>query len=88
MIKKLFKYLEPIWTSKDNKPSIRRALSLFFAILFAIEVFKTNPHVEVLWVISANIAALLSLTTFQNISHSKIDADKQIVENVIEEVKN
>ena len=68
MLKRLFEYLKPIWTGEDEKPSIRRLLSLYFAVIFSIEVFKDNTQSEVLWVIAALIAGLLSLTTFQNIS--------------------
>lgn len=71
MIRKIFKYLETIWCSKDNKPSIRRLMSLYFVGLFTYETIKPNTEVEVLWVIAAIIAGLLSLTTFQNISFGR-----------------
>lgn len=67
-MRKIFKYLEPIWTGKDEKPSIRRLLSLYFSILFTLEVIKKTTQSDVLWVIAALIAGLLSLTTFQNVS--------------------
>lgn len=88
MIKKFFKYLEPIWKSKDNKPSLRRLLSLFFTGLFTIEVLKENTQVEVLWVISAMIAGLLSLTTFQNIGFANIDSKKEISKDIIDKVSD
>lgn len=86
MIKKIFNYFEPLWTSKDKKPSIRRLLSLFFTLLFAIEVLKENTQVEVLWAIGAMIGGLLSLTTVQNLGHASIDKDKEISKDIIEKV--
>lgn len=87
-IHKIFKYLEPIWSSKDNKPSLRRLLSLFFTGLFTFEVLKENPQVEVLWVIAAMIAGLLSLTTFQNIGYANIDSQREISKDIIDKVKD
>lgn len=68
MFRRLFNYLKPIWSGRDEKPSIRRLLSLYFSLIFTIEVLKENTQSEVLWVIAALIAGLLSLTTFQNVS--------------------
>lgn len=73
MIKSIFKYIEPIWLGKDRKPSLRRLLALVYTLGFIIEVNKDSTKPEVLMIIASMVAALLSLTTFQNISMQNKD---------------
>lgn len=88
MLKRIFKYLEPIWCGDDKQPSIKRLLSLFFSVVFIVEVLKPNTQADVLWVIAALISALLSLTTFQAVSHANIDADIEKSANNVETITN
>jgi hypothetical protein len=74
---KVFKYIEPMWLGNDNKFSIRRFLSLLFAldlvknfhhIIMSWEVEKSYADAALLLGIEAGlIAALLSLTTYSSV---------------------
>lgn len=81
VITAIFKYLENLWIGKDGRPSVRASLAILFSvdfvsnISFAIkkwEVGKSYSDVAMLLGIEAGlIAALLSLTTYQNILSDK-----------------
>lgn len=81
-MKKVWKYLEPLWLGSKNKVSIRRVLALAFTVDFirnthhAIvkwEVGKSYADVAMLLGIEAGlIAALLSLTTYSAIINEKL----------------
>jgi hypothetical protein len=75
-MKKLFRYIEPIWMGVDNRVSLRRVL----AILFSIDLIRNTSHVIYHWEVGKSyadiamllgieagiVAALLSLTTYSN----------------------
>jgi hypothetical protein len=77
IVTKFFKYIEPMWLGNDGKFSIRRFLSL----LFAIDLVKNFHHIVMNWeagksyadaalllgIEAGLIAALLSLTTYSSI---------------------
>ena len=74
---KVFKYIEPMWLGNDNKFSIRRFLSL----LFALDLVKNFHYIVINWeagksyadaalllgIEAGLIAALLSLTTYSSV---------------------
>lgn len=80
----VFKYIEPMWLGNDNKLSIRKFLSL----LFALDLVKNFHHIIINWEANKSyadaalllgieaglIAALLSLTTYSSVvnKHSNI----------------
>jgi len=85
MLKNIFKYIEPIWLDDTtNKLSIRRLLTLVFSVDFVINTSYVIHHWELgksysdgailLGVEAGLITALLSLTTYSNITKAKIDA--------------
>lgn len=77
IFKKIFKYFEPSWTGNDGKPSVR----VLLAIGFSVDVIRNIHHAVYKWEVGRSleglalvlgieaglIAALLSLTTYQNI---------------------
>jgi hypothetical protein len=74
-MKKIFKYLEPMWLGSNKKVSIRRVLALAFSVDFintshAIRKWdagQSYADVAMLLGVEASlIAALLTLTTFSN----------------------
>ena len=75
-MKKIFKYLEPMWLGSKNKVSIRRVLAIVFSIDFIGNVSyvirrwdagKSVSDASMLLGIEAGlIAALLALTTYTN----------------------
>jgi hypothetical protein len=79
-VKKLFKYIEPMWLGNDGKLSIRRFLALIFSgnfiynthhIITSWELGKSYADAAMLLGIEAGlIAALLSLTTYSNLTSS------------------
>lgn len=83
-MKRLFKYIEPIWLGTNNKLSIRRVL----ALVFSIDLVRNLSHVIHKWEIgksysdvamllgleAALIAALLSLTTYSAMISKKVDS--------------
>ena len=76
-MKKVWKYIEPMWLGTKGKLSIRRVL----ALAFSVDFIRNTHHAIVKWdagqsyadlamllgVEAALIAALLSLTTYTNI---------------------
>lgn len=84
VIKKIFKYLEPLWSGPDNKISTRASLAIAFSIDFisnlshAIYKWEAGRTLEglslVLGIEAGLIVALLGLTTYQNMATQKIDA--------------
>ncbi len=74
---KVFKYIEPMWLGNDGKLSIRKFLSL----MFAIDLVKNFHHIIIDWetgksyadaalllgIEAGLIAALLSLTTYSSV---------------------
>lgn len=82
-MKKLFKYIEPIWLGTNNKLSIRRVL----ALIFSIDLVRNTSHIIHRWELgksyadvamllgleAALIAALLSLTTYSGYITKKLD---------------
>ena len=87
-MKKVWKYLEPLWLGTKNKISIRRVLALAFSVDFirnthhAIvrwESGKSYADVAMLLGIEAGlIAALLSLTTYSSIITDKKKTDDSL----------
>jgi hypothetical protein len=87
-MKKLFKYIEPIWLGTNNKLSIRRVL----ALVFSIDLVRNTSHVIHKWELgksysdvamllgleAALIAALLSLTTYSAMINKKVDNQSYI----------
>jgi hypothetical protein len=75
-MKRIFKYIEPLWLGTNSKISIRRVLALVFALdfvrnlnhsIFTWELGKSYADAAMLLGIEAGlIAALLSLTTYSN----------------------
>jgi hypothetical protein len=77
IVTKFFKYIEPMWLGNDGKLSIRRFLSL----LFAIDLVKNFHHIVMNWeadksyadaalllgIEAGLITALLSLTTYSSV---------------------
>lgn len=80
-MKKIFKYIEPIWLGQDGKISIRRVLALIFSLdfirnlhysIFNWEIGQSYADGAMLLGIEAGlIAAMLSLTTFSSVSFKK-----------------
>jgi len=87
-MKKLFKYIEPIWLGTNNKLSIRRVL----ALVFSIDLVRNTSHIIHRWEMgksyadvamllgleAALIAALLSLTTYSAMINKKVDNQSNI----------
>lgn len=78
MIKRFFKYIEPIWLGSKDQVSIRRVLAIAFSIDFILNESYAVRHwsegqdlgqlSSVLMIEAGLIAALLTLTTWQNIN--------------------
>ena len=82
-MKKLFKYIEPLWLGTNGKISIRRVL----ALVFSIDLVRNLSHIIHKWEMgksyadvamllgleAALIAALLSLTTYSAMINKKVD---------------
>ena len=87
-MKKLFKYLEPMWLGNDGKISIRRFLALAFStnLIFNVQHIVRNWEPEksyadaalLLGIEAGLIAALLSLTTYSAVINHK--SNNQIIE--------
>lgn len=83
-MKKVFKYLEPLWTGFDGKISLRATGAIAFIIDFisnlhhAIYKWDTQKSLEglslVLGIEAGLIAALLGITAWSNMISKKIDA--------------
>lgn len=75
-MKKLFRYIEPLWTGTDGRFSLRATLAIAFSIDFisnlshAIYKWDAGRTLEglsfVLGIEAGLIVALLGLTTYQN----------------------
>ncbi len=84
MIKKFFKYIEPLWSGPDGKISLRSTLAIIFSygfikqLSYAIYKWSDGRSMEglslVLGIEAGLIVALLGLTTYQNMATQKIDA--------------
>lgn len=84
MIKKFFKYIEPLWSGPDGKISVRASLAIAFSTDFihnlshAIFKWDGGRTLEglslVLGIEAGLIVALLGLTTYQNMAAQKIDS--------------
>jgi len=82
-MKKVFKYIEPLWLGTNDKISIRKVLALVFSTdlvrntshaIYKWEIGKSYADVAMLLGIEAAlIAALLSLTTYTAMINKKID---------------
>lgn len=82
-MKKIFKYIEPLWLGTNDKISIRKVLALVFSTdfvrntshaIYKWEVGKSYADVAMLLGIEAAlVAALLSLTTYTAMINKKID---------------
>jgi hypothetical protein len=80
-MKRLFRYLEPLWLGSNGKISIRRVLALAFAVDFirntshAIYKWDSGKSIAdaamLLGIEAGLVAALLSLTTYQGIVSGK-----------------
>jgi len=84
-MKKLFKYLEPLWLGSKNKISIRRVLAIVFSIDFVGNIsyaIKSQANLSdaamLLGIEAALIAALLALTTYSSslINKSNINSEE------------
>ena len=78
-MRKLFKYIEPMWLGAKDQISIRRVL----AIAFSIDYISSNSYAirhwgegksfgelsSLLMIEAGLIAALLALTTWQNLNN-------------------
>ncbi len=77
-LRKVFKYVEPIWSGNDGKISLRSVLSIAFSIDFirnishAIYRWDAGRSLEglsyVLGIEATLIVALLGLKTYQNLT--------------------
>lgn len=88
-MKKVFKYIEPLWLGTNNKLSIRRVL----ALVFSIDLVRNTSHIIHKWELgksyadvamllgleAALIAALLSLTTYSGYITKKLDNQSHAV---------
>lgn len=82
MIKRIFKYIEPLWLGAYGKVSIRRVLAIAFSINMISNVDfivrnweegRSYIDVSTLIMIEAGlIAALLALTTYSNVTKTKL----------------
>ncbi len=83
-LKKLFKYLEPLWTGVDGRISLRACLAIFLSW----KLVQNLDYVIMKWgsdrpiagvdsnllILAGLIAALLSLSTWQNSQDKRTDA--------------
>jgi hypothetical protein len=77
-MKKLFRYIEPVWTGHDGKISLRRVLAISFSINLVFNISSTISNMSkgisiaevtmLLGIEAGLIAALLSLTTYSNLA--------------------
>lgn len=84
-MKKIFKYLEPMWLGSKNKVSIRRVLAIVFSVDFIENISyvikkwdggKSVSDASMLLGIEAGlIAALLALTTYTTSVTKKTDPE-------------
>lgn len=82
-MKKLGRYLEPLWLGTNGKISIRRVLAMIFSADFiqntyyAIHKWEAGKSYSdlamLLGIEAALIASLLALTTYSNMIKTKLD---------------
>ena len=82
---KIFKYLEPLWTGRDGKISLRAVASIALIVDFissmshAVYKWDGSRSLEGLSLILAIeaglIAGLLGLNAWSNVQHKKIDRE-------------
>lgn len=92
MLKKIFKYLEPMWLGNDNKISLRSVLAIAFSFDFmrnlthAIWKWDAGRSLEglslTLGIEAGLIVALLGLKTYQNMSIPKDTSTTTITDGV------
>ena len=85
--KRIFKYLEPLWTGNDGKISVRAVLAIAFSINFisnvahAVYKWQVGTSLDslgfILGIEASLIVALLGLTTIQNVSAFSVTAKKE-----------
>jgi hypothetical protein len=83
-MRKIFKYIEPLWMGSDGKISLRASLAIAFSIDFirslSYAIFKWDDGRTleglslVLGIEAGLIVALLGLTTYQNMAIYKTDS--------------
>ncbi len=81
-MRKIFKYIEPLWLGNDGKISLRSSLAIFFSgnlmynlshAVFKWESSRTMTDLAMTLGIEAGlIAALLTLTTYQNVAANAV----------------
>lgn len=85
-MKRLFKYIEPMWLGHDREISIRRVLAICFSIDLILNMSYVIHHWEMgksysdaallLGIEASLIAALLALTTYSNSLKTKLDGNR------------
>lgn len=85
MIKKIFKYLEPLWTGSDRRISLRSTASIFLIIDFvrnmshAVYKWDDSRSLEglslILGIEAGLVVSLLGLTAWSNITYKKINSE-------------
>lgn len=83
-MKRVFRYIEPIWLGGDNKMSIRAVLAMAFSIdfifnlSFAIQKWGSDRSMEglslVLGIEAGLIVSLLGITALSNVAFKKIES--------------
>lgn len=85
MLKKFFRYIEPLWLGNDGKISLRASLAIFFSWKF-IENFDYGIQKMAadraiigldsnLMILAGLIAALLGITAYTNVANKKIETE-------------
>jgi hypothetical protein len=94
-MKKLFRYIEPLWLGKNKKVSIRSTLAIAFSINFminlshAVDKWQAGRSLSdlamVLGIEAGLIAGLLALRTYQNVQYENMGGGGYIppVEQVV-----
>lgn len=85
VINKTFKYLEPLWTGRDEKISLRACMAIFLGwdfvttMRYATQKWAADRSLEglslVLGIEAGLIATLLGLNVWSNLQHKKIDRE-------------
>jgi hypothetical protein len=81
MLKKLFKYIEPLWLGNDEKISLRRLFAIIFSIDLILNIhqviFNYEPGMSyadtalLLGIEAGLITAFLSMTTISSIRNAE-----------------
>lgn len=84
-MKKLFKYLEPLWVGADGKISLRAVLAIFFSwklvqnLDYGVRKWGADRSLDglnsLLIILGGLIAALLGIAAWSNMTAKKIDTD-------------